>query len=147
METLTKKCNSCNEIKTINNFTIKRSNVDGYFNICKVCVKEKDDKYKKTVNGLIASMYGSQKCRSKKDSIAILYTKQELSEWLTNHEDFEKLYREWTESGYKTERYPSVTKKDTSKPYSLDNIQLRGWRDKLDEDHAKATEKREDTRL
>lgn len=146
MET-TKQCKSCNKIKTISNFTIKRSNQDGYMGICKDCKKDKDTLYKRTPDGIITKCYSGHKSRAKKEDYKIPYTKQQLTQWLKNQPHFIEIYQKWIDNNYHIDYYPSVSKIDKHKRYSIDNIKLMGWTDKLDEDHVKAIDNKERTRL
>lgn len=125
----TKQCNSCNKIKTIDNFSIKRSNKDGYFNICKLCKKTNDIIYSRSVDGIITKYYIAHKSRAKKENYELIYTKQQLREWIDNQEHFIELFKEWELHGWSTDYYPSVTKIDNTERYSLDNIKLTKWED------------------
>jgi len=143
----TKQCNSCNKIKTIDNFSIKRSNKDGYFNICKVCKKLEDILYVRSINGIITKCYIAHRSRAKKENYKLPYTKQHLVEWFKDQVQFIEVYEKWVDHDYVIVYYPSVSKIDKHKRYSIDNIQLLGWSDKLDIDHIEAIRTKEDKRL
>ena len=137
----TKQCNYCNKIKPINNFTIKRSNKDGYFNICKSCKKDNDIQYARSINGVMTKCYNAHRSRAKSEDYQIAYTKQQLIDWFADQEHLIEIYERWVDHDYNRDYYPSVSKIDKHKRYSINNIQLLGWKDKLDKDHIKAREK------
>jgi len=136
---ITKQCNSCDKIKTIDNFSIKRSNKDGYFNICKACKRTNDILYARSIDGIMTKCYGAHRSRAKNENYNIPYTKQQLIEWFADQEHLIEIYERWVDHDYNIEYYPSVSKIDKHEQYSIDNIQLLGWKDKLDKDHIKAT--------
>lgn len=59
-----KKCNKCNTDKELNEFHICKSNKDGFYNICKLCKKEYDKKYRESEK--ITKLYKSKKYRDRK---------------------------------------------------------------------------------
>lgn len=143
----TKQCNSCNKIKTIDNFSIKRSNKDGYFNICKVCKKTNDIIYTRSIDGVMTKCYIAHKSRAKKENYELPYIKQQLIEWFKDQVHLIEVYEKWADHNYIIDYYPSVSKRDKHKQYSIDNIQLLGWSDKLDQDNINTMRSKEIKRV
>ena len=113
-----KICNSCSK---------GRESVDGKSQ-CKDCVDRSRIDRSRTRHGLTACIYTSQRHRSSKRSHSHPeYDIDELHEWLLSQELFHKLYNEWVESGYSSQKRPSVDRIDDYRAYSLDNIQLMTW--------------------
>ena len=107
----TKKCNSCDIIKSIAKYSIKTSNKDGYNNICKECKNLSDLLYRRTIDGLITRAYGKQKSTQK---TLLSYTKQELKNILISSKEFMLLFKQWEDSQYNNNAYPSITRIDPS---------------------------------
>ena len=146
MET-TKQCKTCNKIKTTDNFTTARHQKDGLFNSCKECITAKDLAYKRTVKGFTSVQYNRHKARAKGHGYVLSYSKEDLLSWVESREDKAILFKEWKDSEYDIKYYPSITKIDESKQYSIDNLKMMGWRDKLDVDHVIAEYNAEVRRL
>lgn len=123
-----KTCHTCLLKKTINNFYIHKFNLDGYSGSCKSCDKQKViDRYR-TKKGLITHIYSNQKRASIKRKHPLpSYSKKELCSWVFSQSNFDIVYRDWVDSGYKKDLIPSVDRLDDYKPYSLKNIRLTTW--------------------
>ena len=63
------------------------------------------------------------------------YTDIELFEWVEKQVNFNEIYNNWVDSGYKKEYIPSVDRIDDYKPYTIDNIQLLTWRENRIKSH------------
>lgn len=123
-----KQCNKCSKTKSINNFSVKKDNIDGYNTTCKQCRKEYNIEYSRSIDGIVTRAYAMQKNRHKKHNINKLpYTKEQLKQWLINQKDFQEIYNEWIKSDYNNDKYPSISKIDNTKPYTIDNIKLIEW--------------------
>ena len=84
--------------------------------------------YKRTIKGVITTIYCSQMQLSKKRGhICPHYTKEQLSEWLHNQPEFTELYDNWVNSGYLKHLKPSIDRLDDYKPYTISNIRLVTW--------------------
>lgn len=124
-----KKCIYCNESDS-NNFYKKKDAKDGLQPFCISCSKRKFKENKRTKEGLVGRMYSGQKSNYKsKGYIPVSYTKQELYDWIILQSNFNKLYNQWVDSGFKKLLIPSVDRIDDYKGYSLENIQLMTWGD------------------
>ena len=86
------------------------------------------EKYDRSKKGLPGKIYAGQRNgarirgRAKPD-----YTLDELRKWLNGQVKWHLLYENWVNSGYDSEFKPSIDRIDSSKSYTLDNIQLMTW--------------------
>ena len=123
-----KKCNKCNKKKSADSFYVRKTNKDWLRYLCKSCEKEKDLKYRKTQKGLFSKIYSGQITSSKNRWHGLPnYTKEEMSRWIREQDNFTLLRDNWVGSWYKRLSVPSVDRIDDYKWYSLDNIQLVTW--------------------
>jgi len=87
-------------------------------------------KYYRTKKGLVNSMYGGQRTRSRAKKYPLPpYSNDELKDWLFSQPLFHKLYDNWVESGFQRELAPSLDRRNDYKPYTFDNIRLTTWRE------------------
>lgn len=83
--------------------------------------------YYKTPRGLLTRIYGSQRTSSKQRGHPYPdYTKEELFHWMLN-QGLMGLHTNWVSSGYQKELSPSVDRKDSTLPYTFENIRLVTW--------------------
>ena len=131
VDTNTKQCDKCHEIKPYSRLTIKSQNQnEGAYLICKTCENKRNALYKKTKNGLIAKIYGSQRFSSRKRShVMPAYTLTELRNWASSQPIFHELYAALVESDYSKLLVPSCDRLDDYAPYTLDNLQIMTWRE------------------
>lgn len=129
-----KTCNKCLITQCLANFSVARSNKDGYSNKCKKCKSKYTQNYTRTLIGKITQIYNCQLSSSKdRKHSKPSYTKKELINWLLKN-GFENLFNQWVASDYKKHLSPSVDRLDDFKGYSFDNIRLVTWdknRDKI----------------
>lgn len=132
-----KTCSSCKkELPTID-FGKHKIMSDGLNCVCKICNRAKVNFYGHTKNGLITRIYAHQRRNSKKRNHPFpLYSKKGLAGWLDSQVNFDCLYLNWINSGYKKLKTPSVDRLDDYKPYSLDNIRLVIWEENLKRSHS-----------
>lgn len=57
------------------------------------------------------------------------YSRDEFSDWLSNHPKFQNLFDSWVLSAFDKRSKPSVDRKDDYLPYTMSNIQLGTWRE------------------
>lgn len=143
-----KKCNSCREDKEISLFVKVKSSKSGYGGKCKLCVNERQKerrhlsgdaetkKYEKTFNGYLMRTYRNMTSRVKGivKKKAHLYQgleildKETFYEWAKADTEYQRLYEEWTASGYEYRLAPSIDRIDSSIGYTIDNIRwLPHW--------------------
>ena len=129
-----KRCSACGECKKRGEFYSCSKNVTGLQSSCISCKLEA----KRTKQGKISKIYSSQKVTSKiRNHPPPNYDLQELINWCMSQQLFHTIYHKWQESNYPTDLSPSCDRKDDSKPYTLDNLQLKTWRCNLDKEHQK----------
>lgn len=123
-------CTKCNILKNITDFYPSKNNQVGYTTRCKKCIRNQNQQYYRTKNGLISQIYGTQKNKSKlRKHPQPSYTKQELHEWLFNQPNFHILFKAWEDSNYSHDLVPSIDRIDDYLPYSINNIQLTTWKE------------------
>ncbi len=119
-----KICIKCGELKT-EFFSKGKGKIS---KLCKECDRKRISDYRKTKQGLIGTIYQSQKLSSKNRNMELPnYTLKELREWCHKQPKFDKLYLDWVVSGYNKMKVPSIDRLDDYKPYTFDNIQLMNW--------------------
>lgn len=120
-----KECKKCGDIKAMSEFYKERTNKDGLRGSCKDCERESSKRKRRTVKGLVNSIYHHQKEHSLSRVHPLPnYSKEELYLWVIAQSNFQKLYSNWANGGYIRKQIPSVDRIDDYKHYSLDNIQL-----------------------
>lgn len=88
--------------------------------------------YRRTVPGLLTLIYANQRMTSKKAGRELpAYTKQQLKDWMLSQPNFQLLWNNWVESDFQKELSPSVDRKNNTRSYTLDNIQLVTWKQNL----------------
>lgn len=88
-------------------------------------------KYEKTPNGFLMRLYRNMQSRiTGVQSVKYhLYKNKELLDrdsfykWAKGNEDFLSLYKEWVSKGYEMKLTPSVDRIDSSKGYTLENME------------------------
>jgi len=126
----TKICTKCGEPKPINRFNRHPETKDGKCSWCNDCKNIAIQEYQKTKDGLISTIYSTQRATSRKRGDPMpTYTLGELREWMFSQRVFHELYDNWKESGYNTRLRPSCDRLDDYKPYTLDNLRVVTWRE------------------
>jgi len=129
MET-TKICRECKITKSIIEFHIDKTFTDGRTWKCKACIGIQRELYKRTKEGHITCLYGSQRGNSKRRGHKPpSYTRSELVSWCLSQENFHIIYDKWVESNYNNLLAPSIDRKNDYKSYCFENIQLMTWED------------------
>ena len=92
-----------------------------------------NDKYSRTLAGLVGRIYSAQKFSSKKRGfVEPGYTKRELYSWATHQPEFRPLYKQWKMFRFSKMLRPSFDRKDDYLPYTLDNLQVMTWKQNRD---------------
>lgn len=129
---MAKRCNRCTLLKSLEHFSVSRSNKGGYSCICKACVVLRNQEYWRTAVGRVSQIYAVQVMSSKqRKHPKPEYTRAELSAWAFEN-GINSLWYDWRESGYLKDLSPSIDRLDATKGYSLDNIRLVTWKDNND---------------
>lgn len=125
----TKKCSKCNLTKPVNEFyNDRRQNRAPQTSNCKECCKRSVRRWLTSINGLLTALYSAQKnrCKKRKHNMP-KYSLQEFKDWMNNHSEFNKLYINWVQSGFKRENRPSIDRINDYETYSFENIELTTW--------------------
>jgi hypothetical protein len=123
-----KKCNQCHIEKPHSEYSISRAAKDGMQYTCKFCDKKRKALHRRTKQGVIKTIYSTQRKSSKYRNHPLpTYSRSELKEWVFSQPIFHELFDRWAESGYDKWVKPSCDRLDDYKGYSLDNIQLMTW--------------------
>ncbi len=78
--------------------------------------------------GWIDITYNTQKGSSRKRKHNLPdYSKEELFEWVKLQTNFEELWKNWVDSDYHKDLFPSIDRINDDKPYTFTNIQLMTW--------------------
>jgi len=86
--------------------------------------------WQKTKKGLTAKIYTTQRKSSKSRNMDMPnYTLDELRAWVFEQDIFHSLYDIWVSNGYMKEDIPSCDRLNDYKPYTLDNIELKRFKD------------------
>lgn len=88
-------------------------------------------KYEKTMSGFIMRLYRNMKSRIEGVQKAKhhlyrgkeILSKEEFYEWANCSPMFRVLFRQYEESGYDRKQAPSVDRKDSTRGYTLDNME------------------------
>ena len=123
-----KKCTACETEKSLNEFPNRALSPDGKAYRCRLCVKKFNLEFRRSVTGLVRSIYLHQKENSVKRGHPIPeYSYDELYTWILVQENFTTLYAEWKDAGYNTKLVPSVDRLDDYEGYNLTNIRVVTW--------------------
>ena len=132
-----KKCTKCGEVKDLSFFNKKKTGKEGKASQCSECSRLELQEYNRTKKGVIAKAYSHQKENSKKRGMRPpRYSVTTLFIWACKQSLFDTLFKKWVESGYISDLKPSIDRRDDTKGYTLDNIQLMTWAENRKKYHA-----------
>ena len=131
-----KVCRCCKETKVITDYYSDSSKRDGRATICKTCDLSIKREFGRTKKGLIQKIYRNQISSSEKRGHGVIgYSREQLSCWLMENDNFHKLFDEWADSGFVKDKTPSIDRIDNAIGYSFDNIQLMTWHENKEKGH------------
>lgn len=129
---MAKKCNRCEQVKSLDFFSKQRSNKGGYAHICKACVVERNMEYWRTPSGRVSQIFAVQTmCSKQRRHPKPDYSRADLTEWAYAN-GLDTLWQAWRDSGYSKNLSPSVDRKNPNLPYMLSNIRLVTWQENND---------------
>lgn len=132
-----KKCTKCKEVKSVDDFSKDINKKDGLDIWCKKCKSDHKKEHHRTKEGLATQIFVHQRAKSKKRGHPLpSYSKEELKDWLFNHEDFPRLFSEWINSKFNKSHVPSIDRINDYLPYSFNNIKLTKWKNNEDRFHS-----------
>ena len=120
-----KNCSRCNEEKDIVQFYSDRKKIDGLESCCKQCNKNGRDKYLNTLDGYVKINFCSLKCSARKRKIEMDITVKDIIELYDRQKG--RCALTGIDLIISHEKIPmklSVDRIDSSKGYSVNNIQL-----------------------
>ena len=92
-------------------------------------MKMYNEKYTRTIKGLVKKIYAHQIRNTKQRGHELpKYTEEELYDWFIAENSKSCIYENWVNSNYDKELIPSIDRLINTKTYSIDNIQLVTWK-------------------
>ena len=86
------------------------------------------DAWKLTPDGMCSFTYTAMKSNAKRRQMAAPnFTIKQLRKWMYKQPNFDQLFNDWVESGYKTELRPSCDRKNNNISYKFSNLELVTW--------------------
>lgn len=129
-------CVKCNKEKDEKLFHKSKGKKNGFSSWCSACAKESNVKRGRTKEGVIKTIFHSQKQSSvRRGHSKQQYSYEELKEWILKN-GFEDIYTQWTQSEFKKDFKPSIDRLDDSKGYSFSNIRLTTWKENREKQYS-----------
>ena len=92
-------------------------------------MKMYNEKYTRTIKGLVKKIYAHQIRNTKHRGHELpKYTEEELYNWFITENSKSCIYENWVNSNYDKELIPSIDRLINTETYSIDNIQLVTWK-------------------
>lgn len=137
-----KICHSCKMTKGSSEFTWinylgpQKNGLSRVTSLCNFCrAKQKLATYR-TPEGKLRYIYKHQVKNSIQRGHSVpQYTEQELIKTYIKDQKYILLYKNWVASGYASLLGPSLDRKDESKGYSFDNIELMTWQENSEKEY------------
>lgn len=131
-----KTCSNCLVGKPLNEFSKDRKSKDGLCYICKECNKNKCKEHSRSIDGFISHKYRNQiDSSNKRNHPKPNYSLDEFKKWVLSQHNWNTLWNNWVESGYKKDLSPSPDRLNDYLPYTLNNLQLVTWKENRDKSH------------
>ncbi len=142
-----KTCAMCHTELPESEFNKATNHSDGLASWCKSCNKaylkgynegrDRDRTLERAVRAyrrhydivfIVSEMFHTQQRRSRKHAYKFVsYTQAQLLEFVLGHREAYEIHDAWVQSGFIKNLKLSVDRKDATKGYSLDNIQIMTW--------------------
>ena len=121
-------CCKCKVFKLEDNYCRLSGSGLGVKYKCRACSKIDKDRWGKTKEGVIQTIWDSQKlsCKLRKMEQP-KYTKDWFFDWCLSQEIFHTLFEAWEKSGYTKHLKPSVDRINNFETYLETNIRLMTW--------------------
>lgn len=130
---MSKICSDCKEEKELSLFANNKRTKDGKNGICKQCMINRAKEYRKTLKGVVNTIYNSMKQHSKeRGQVVPGFSFDGLYGFLKNNIQFINLYNDWKNNSYNRWMKPSCDRKDESIGYTFDNIEIMRWKENSD---------------
>lgn len=124
-----KNCSVCNQTLPLTSFDIQSTGRAGRRADCKECRK----RFHRSEAGLVKSLFGNQKAKSRKRRHAPpAYSEAQLYAWVIKQPNFQVLFDVWVRADYETNLKPSIDRLDDYQGYTLTNIKLVTVKENLD---------------
>lgn len=121
-------CSYCGKVKKIGEFNKMKASKLGISYECKECINNRLHSARRTKKGFVEKIYRTQLQKSKKRKHpAPTYDLVALRQWLYAQPHFHELWDNYVASDYDRQLAPSCDRKRSSKPYTLDNLQVVTW--------------------
>lgn len=128
-----KTCSQCNKEKPVSEFADDRRVKSGKRANCKECSYAKTREWNRTPKAIAIRSWHKHNHRSgQRGHPSPDYDKEWLIEFITNHPDYERLHKEYVQSGFDKYKSPSIDRIDDNIRYRKDNIRLVSFQDNMD---------------
>lgn len=123
-------CRKCNLTKPLDNFVRSPSYKSGHSNLCKECKKKINRDFYFTIDGVIHTIYYTQKASSRYRKMPQPnYSKKQFSSWVKDQNNFLPIFNNWVSNHFAKDYKPSADRLDDFKPYTLDNLRITTWKE------------------
>lgn len=121
-------CTSCGVWKSEDNYVKNKQSSLGVHYICKKCRNKFKSDWSKTKEGVIQTIWDSQKLSCKlREMEEPKYSKEWFFNWCLSQKEFHTIYDNWVKSGYIKKEKPSVDRLDNFETYTKTNIEMVTW--------------------